>query len=747
MIYKWFKENRIAMFAIGALLLCLAIGWVLYTLFGHQLINTMYEGKSIGILNRMIHSQAVYSVEEYYKAADGHVLRLYKILSNLLMYFIIVIIGLWICVYIGNQKVSDGFLYIFVFMATFPKIGRAIETGIDPSWQYALNHFFLKNMLFGKDIMFSYGPLGFLEAPQPVGINLLIGTCYSYIIHFLIVYSGICLITSIHKKSKPVEKAVYTTIFSWALINCNNTIAGIITTLFSISPLLVLLLILDYEESKRSIFMFLAAGYIGSLFLIKMGSGITCLVFLGTYLIMRVIKEKKCKLFLWVNSAIIIAFFAIWFLIYLNFNGVTDYMLSNLQFMKGNESAMSIDPGNNLSAVLFITTISMIIYFMFYMKEKNTYLISYIFIPSSLIVFKYAFGRQDKCHFVVFFNFLLIYYFAIIVQRLSLKKKLLFSTVFCLSLAMFFITTKDPGIICNLRIRDGIKNLYNSSFGYKLYRDELENKSQINISKQLLSKEMLKEIGQYPTDIYPWDATYSLANNLNWRPRPVFQSQLAYTPWLDEVNCNFFRSERAPVYIVWITDLGSWGGSHESVDHRYLFSDEPKTMQIILNNYESILYDKNAVLMRRKEKPTFGKSIELNAKKYEWDKWIDVPLPESSCVRAKIEFAPNMYGKIKRLLWKEKEVFIEYKLKNGNIKRHRLVIDNAISGVWIQPYITDIASVLKNAAIMPGIDLDEKDNLFFGKTVKQIRLSHKDKNTFEPYFKIIWEEINLNRRI
>ena len=70
MIDKWFKENKIAIFVIGALLLCLTIGWVLYTLFGHPLINAMYEGKSIGILNRVIEGQAVHPVEKYYRYAD-----------------------------------------------------------------------------------------------------------------------------------------------------------------------------------------------------------------------------------------------------------------------------------------------------------------------------------------------------------------------------------------------------------------------------------------------------------------------------------------------------------------------------------------------------------------------------------------------------------------------------------------------------------------------------------------------------
>ena len=84
---KLFKENKIALFVIGAIFLCLAIGWISYSLFGHQLINAMYEGKSIGILNMVIEGQAAHPIEEYYKEADELFLGLCKLLGYLLISF------------------------------------------------------------------------------------------------------------------------------------------------------------------------------------------------------------------------------------------------------------------------------------------------------------------------------------------------------------------------------------------------------------------------------------------------------------------------------------------------------------------------------------------------------------------------------------------------------------------------------------------------------------------------------------
>jgi len=62
------KENK--QLIILALLIFLIIGYIAYSLFGHQLVKAMYEGRSIEILNRVIENQKVYPLEHYYTIAD-----------------------------------------------------------------------------------------------------------------------------------------------------------------------------------------------------------------------------------------------------------------------------------------------------------------------------------------------------------------------------------------------------------------------------------------------------------------------------------------------------------------------------------------------------------------------------------------------------------------------------------------------------------------------------------------------------
>ncbi|UCG34723.1 MAG: hypothetical protein JSW17_04315 [Candidatus Omnitrophota bacterium] len=63
----WFRKNIIRI----AFLVILITGWGLYAAFGHQLIKDMYEGRSIGIFNKIIEHQDIHPLNFYLEKADG----------------------------------------------------------------------------------------------------------------------------------------------------------------------------------------------------------------------------------------------------------------------------------------------------------------------------------------------------------------------------------------------------------------------------------------------------------------------------------------------------------------------------------------------------------------------------------------------------------------------------------------------------------------------------------------------------
>jgi DNA integrity scanning protein DisA with diadenylate cyclase activity len=62
--------TKVLAITTGVLLLGLLMSWVLFGLFGHQLVETLYSGESVWLRDRIMSGRAIHSVEDYYRIAD-----------------------------------------------------------------------------------------------------------------------------------------------------------------------------------------------------------------------------------------------------------------------------------------------------------------------------------------------------------------------------------------------------------------------------------------------------------------------------------------------------------------------------------------------------------------------------------------------------------------------------------------------------------------------------------------------------
>lgn len=110
MIQQWLKENKKPVVFTSVILLCLAIGWIVYAQFGHQYINSIYEGRSTGFLDRVIEDPGMYSLEEYYKHAD---VRVRAVLA-----FATVLTLVGFCVSVLGLRIVIKFTLILILLST-----------------------------------------------------------------------------------------------------------------------------------------------------------------------------------------------------------------------------------------------------------------------------------------------------------------------------------------------------------------------------------------------------------------------------------------------------------------------------------------------------------------------------------------------------------------------------------------------------------------------------------------------------
>jgi hypothetical protein len=595
-------------------------------------------------------------------------------------------------------------LSVIVFVITFADIGEPIAAGLDPSYKFAFNYFFANNLQIAKTVLFTYGPLGFLLFPQDQGNNLIWAIIIISLLRFVFIVNFFYLYKIIKEKKD-----------TWSLIVIAS-VAYIVSSIISTHDLLIfipLLLLTTHSIKHNLLLIMLSCVVISAALLIKSSAGIVSLLLLASYM-MYLLFKKDYKVVTTIFFSISISFLCFWFFLYHDLFGMYDYFFAILELSKGNSSAMTINPDNNWWIFgLFI------LFFLSYplMKKEKVIIILYgiTFLPSAAY-FKFAMSREDHIHYYVDFLFILLSIIFLTTKRVGFKEIL---HLFLIFICFLYVSPYIQKIIYFHQPSLNILEIFDVKDKY----NELHKQSEMNLKPFQLDPATRKMISSHAVDTYPWDVSYIAANSLNWKPRPVFQSYITYTEFLDHSNTNFFKSKNAPEYIIW-----QLKPCNSSMDGRYLLNDEPSTLYEILNKYTVVSRNSDYLVLKRHNDELLSSRI-VSENTYQWDQWISIPTvaagnSRSTFVLADTDIKRTIVQSLKKLIYKEFEVYIEYKFKDNTVQRYRLVVDTAKDGIWVSP-------LLDNLFLFPA-----------SKQVVAIKLTHNKKDYFKDTFAIRWKIVS-----
>lgn len=630
-----------------------------------------------------------------------------------------------------KNRIGYAALYLVFLVATFPAIGHPITAGLDPSWIYGMNRLFADGAAFGRDIFFTYGPLFPLTYAQPVGETITASLVFMTVTHLLLIGALFWLILHERRQGSVAALVGYTALGIFVVNICYESLE-----IESVILLLIASLILCHRASGRSILIVAAACYTALSFLIKPNMAIFCILFLGPYVLFRLLRKDWKPLA--ITASFVPAFcVAVWYCLYRDLSFLPGYIAGALQFMQGYPGAMGI--GAYAQSRLILLSLIIVAVTALIVKDRAISAITALFMLPAAALLRQSLCRQDDVHTIRFVWFLMTCFFLMIIQRLPARKKIIVCIAAALSLTSFLAAIINPNLVAILT-QDSARafSINKAERISRLWRKHEVRERLLAASREDLRKETLPDslrnrIGGSAIDAYPANITYMAANNLDWKPRPVFQSYCAYTPWLDGKNATFFAGNSAPHFVIWKAKDAL------SIDGRYLFNDEPRTVFEIVDRYAPVGRWKDTVLIERRESRAFATARIGPEETHRWGEWIPVPAGTDRLIRAEIRVTRTLRGKLLRSLWKEQPVYIVYRYANGG-KKHRLVIDNAPSGVWISPYVTDMGYRLKDAEERPDTDGTLCAGPLCGKAVREIRLTAEDPQAYAPTFTIRWIE-------
>jgi hypothetical protein len=474
-----------------------------------------------------------------------------------------------------------------VFVTTWPVVTLAPATGLDPSWQAALHMAAHERIGFGDELVFTYGPLGFLNFPL-LYYSITGALAGLYVVALWLAVSLSLVWAARRAMSLPIA-------FGFALLAAGALpLAGdaVVVPVF----IWCVAILLDENErfaSKATVLPVGAGVVAGTELLAKLNVGLTVLALF--VITLAALPTYKRALLIFTPSFVVTALVA-WLVLGGSFSQIWPYVLNVGSIFSGYSSAMqSNDPdaqwwlpfgvsaliGLGLGGVYSSSS---------EVDRRRRIAAALLWAILSFMAFKSGFVRAGVDRKALFFGVLLGAMFAFPWRPGRYPVAVVSLGV---AVALFFGATNE-------RFADVVQPFTRADRAFdqlKTMVDSNRRKDLIDDTRSYMRKayrldaESRRLAGDAPVHIYPHEDTVAWAYELNWKPLPVFQSYSAYTTRLDELNADALASPDGPEVIL--------RRPEPAVDSRNATFDSPAAVVSMICNYDELRATGSWEVLRR----------------------------------------------------------------------------------------------------------------------------------------------------
>ncbi len=553
------------------------------------------------------------------------------------------------------------FLLVYIIILAYPFHIYPLTTGVDSSWIFALNHLANSDLLFGKDVIFTSGPLGFLNWPQQIGGNASIALiCHLsawLLFAALLFYGAIKRLFSLDQ------------LFLFAIV-----MIPFERMTFDYFVGFLILLLLSFSLYLKNWFpcFFLALLLTTALFFMKFTSGLFALPAVVALSFFQLLTDRNRGLLQLGLSLILIPllFTGAYLLYNPSLADMLTYLRGSFEIASGYSVGMS-DSGRwyEIYFALIFAISYLFVSSRLYRSEQPSFWLSLAFLPALFLAFKHGFVRQDGHVTIFFIAALFILGLLFLFSDLRKAKMKEMNYIFpVLVIICFFVYQQHRHSFLIDRIFPiaGIKKIVRT---FDLGTPDKAS----SLEKVKLPEDILAQIGRSKAGIFPYEISYVAANNLDYSPLPVIQSFCALTSYLDDLNADFLSGAKAPPYLL----MGFSG-----VDGRHCLIDVPSTWLSIYKWYEPSLSSESALLLEKKQVPRFERLEPVAAAEYR--KTARVQLPEcTEPLLVKISMNLTLTGKLSKTLYKILPVEMALTDDMARTSVFRVVPDTLQDGIFL----------------------------------------------------------------
>ena len=588
----------------------------------------------------------------------------------------------------------------YVALVSMPMPLISYGTGLDASWILGLNWAHSQHLVAGRDIVFTYGPLGYLVYPDPVCGTPVLALLYRLGLYVLSL-AALCRLVWIHQSKVTALWLAVLLGLEFALSTLPAQSQSVLT--LTIVALLVLVDRSGWRPAEASLLAFLAA--FESLSKLNQGAqavAIFCAVLAAAVIQSRPRDARAWRPWLAVLALLPLSFAVLFWASTGSLVSLPAYLRTAWAIASGHSETMGL-AGPLWQAVLAAATIAATLGAVLLATSGWRALLPGL-APAVIVAFfafKQAMVRQDA-HAVGFhLQFASGLLFLLVSAKVARDRRLililaLFSVVMGYAISVEQLPASAPAMRATAELRLAGPTL-SAFLHWRTTWARMGAAGQYLRRPLRLPARFHEIIGSGTVDAEPWDVDVVQANGWRWQPRPAFQSYIAYTPMLDRMNAGHLEGPHSADFVLL---------NFSAIDGRHPFLETPLSWRALLDRYDLKLSDAGWLLLQHRGQSRYGPPEPLGRSVAHWDEAIRVP-PGTDLLMMAPRMTPSLTGRVASMLFRSAAVYMDGIFSSGRTVRWRCVPRNLAAGFWIRPFprsLPDLPPLFQPDAFPPSAD-------------------------------------------
>lgn len=572
-----------------------------------------------------------------------------------------------------------------IFLLIVPIYPHHLHVGLDPSWRYGLNEALENGLIFGRDLIFTFGPLG------PVDTRL-----YSPETYPLMLVGGAIVAVAFCTGAMlafPRRRIWFLALMSVVILTfqIKDPIFAIIS-LFQVLGAVRLTLPADHpyalnrtQWARTSVAVLSVA--IGLMPLIK-GSLSGIILAEGTLAILALVLGRRPGLAIVIVLVAILSTLLGWRLTGQPLDALPQFFISQWPIIAGYTEAMTIDgPVHQTLSILAGGVVVMgCVWLTACRFPKTPRRILVLAVALYLFVqFKAGFVRQDSSHTPIASTALLLVAIIVASYMDSAHAALLLAVSAICAYGALVTPEPDSSLAYLAKEARGMAIGSVTSIGNLFDQSALRQRYERGRLEVARLDALPKVVGS--VDIYPTELAAIFANRLTWSGRPVFQSYSAYTPALDRINAGHLLGANAPQHIFFEV---------APIDGRLPALEDASSWPILLSSYTISDYRPRFLQLDRQPTTSVPTQTEIADGRFNLNEPIHVPRSGGPIVaRAKIDL--SSFGRLVSIGFRSPRMMIEVTTDDGQTRVFRYIPTMGETGFVLSPFVGTTDDFLKLA--------------------------------------------------